>query len=119
LPSHIDAHFIRKPQHGLEKKEQQRIASEIAEIDGLIGNEDELSQCEFLFPPATSKPITALDEPKKDYIQCTFKIAGKECQYICGTIQGMQKHCWEEHRWRSKDKGGRPKKHRNRNQEVL
>jgi len=98
LPSYIDVHFQAKPQHELEKEEQQRIIKVIAEIDGLIGNEDELSQCKFPFPPATSKPITALDELKKDYIQCTFKIVGKECQYICSTIQGMQKHCWEEHR---------------------
>jgi len=86
LPSYIDVHFQAKPQHELEKEEQQRIVKVIAEIDGLIGNEDELSQCEFLFPPATSKLITALAEPKKDYMQCIFDIAGKECQYICGTV---------------------------------
>ena len=50
LPSHIDAHFAAKPQHGLGKKERQRIANEIAEIDGLIGNEETLRRCEFPFP---------------------------------------------------------------------
>jgi len=52
-------------------------------------------------------------------MQCTFDIAGSSCLYICCSIQQMQEHCWEEHGWKSKYKGGRPKKHRNRNQEVL
>ena len=118
LPSYIDVHFQAKPQHGLEKEERQRIIEVIAEIDGLIGDEDELSQREFPFPPPTATPIAALAEPKKDYIQCTFEIAGKKCQYICGTIPGMKKHCRGEHEWKSNNKGGRPKKRRNRNQEV-
>ena len=89
LPSHIDAHFTAKPQHGLGKKERQRIADEIAEIDGLIGNEETLRRGEFPFPPPTSKPITALAEPMKDYIQCTFETAGKVCQYICVELWGL------------------------------
>jgi Orsellinic acid/F9775 biosynthesis cluster protein D len=79
LPSHIDTHFAAKPQHGLEKEERQRIAEEIAEINGLIGNKETLRRCEFPFPPPISKPITALAEPMKDYIQCTFETAGKVC----------------------------------------
>ena len=118
LPSHIDVHFAAKPQHGLEKEERQRIVNATAKINGLISNKETLRRCEFPFPPATSKPIAALAKPKKDYIQCTFNKASKECQYICGTIQGIKKHCREEHRWKSKDKGGRPKKRRNQNQEV-
>jgi hypothetical protein len=45
LPSQIDAHFAAKRQHGLDRKEWQRIANEIAEIDGLIGNEDTWQRC--------------------------------------------------------------------------
>jgi hypothetical protein len=93
LPSHIDIHFVAKPQHRLEKKEQQRITDVVAEIDGLIDDEETLSRYEFLFPLATSKPIIALAKPKKDYIQCTFEVADNVCQYICGTIQGIQNHC--------------------------
>ena len=118
LPSQIDTHFAAKPQHGLEKDERQRIAEEIAEINGLIGNEETLRRCEFPFPPPTSKPITALAQPMKDYIQCTFEAAGKVCQYICGTVERMQKHCREEHKWKSKNKGGRRKKRSNTNQAV-
>jgi RecQ family ATP-dependent DNA helicase len=118
LPSHIDAHFVAKPQHGLEKDERRRIAEEIAEVDGLIGNEETLRRCEFPFPPPTSKPITVLAEPMKGYIQCTFETAGKVCQYICGTIRRMQEHCREEHEWKNKNKGGRPKKRSSKNQEV-
>jgi hypothetical protein len=118
LPSHIDVHFVAKPQHGLEKKEQRRIIEAIVEIDGLIGNEETLSQCEFPFPLATSKPIAVLAEPKQDYIQCTFEVVGKVCQYICSTIQRMWNHCWEEHGWKSEDKGGRPKRRNHNNKNI-
>jgi len=49
-------------------------------------------------------------------MQCTFETAGRVCQYICGTIERIQKHCREEHRWKSKNKGGRQKKRGNTNQ---
>ena len=79
LPSYIDAHFVAKPQHGLEKDERWRIAEEIVEVDGLIGNKETLRRCEFPFPPPTSKLITVLAELMKGYIQCTFEIVGKVC----------------------------------------
>jgi hypothetical protein len=68
LPSYIYAHFAARPQHELEKEEQQRIIDAVAEIDELISNNKALRQCEFLFPPPTSKSIIALGKPKKDYI---------------------------------------------------
>lgn len=68
-PGHIDAHFAAKPQHDLGRRERQRIADRIVEINGLIGNEETLRRCEFQFPPATSKPIAALAEPRTDGIQ--------------------------------------------------
>src|SRR5277367_1651864 len=116
LPSQIDTHFAAEPQHGLGKRERQRIAEVVADINRLIGNEETLRQSEFPFPPPTSKPITALAQPMKGYMQCTFEKEGKVCQYICGTIQSIQKHCWEEHKWKSKNKGGRRKKRSNTNQ---
>lgn len=51
--------------------ERQRIADEIAEIDGLIGNEETLRRSEFSFPLATSKPIAALAKPEENRLQCT------------------------------------------------
>jgi hypothetical protein len=42
LPSYIYAHFVAKPQHGLEKEERQRIIDAVAEIDGLISNNEAL-----------------------------------------------------------------------------
>jgi hypothetical protein len=50
-------------------------------------------------------------------MRCTFDIAGRECLYVCCSIQQMQEHSWEEHKWKSKNKGGRRKK-RGTNQEV-
>jgi hypothetical protein len=94
LPSHIDAHFAAKPQHGLDRKERQRIANEIAEIDELIGNEETLRRCEFQFPTPTSKPIAALAKPRTNGIQCTVQDGGvgartyvvpyKKCKSIVG-----------------------------------
>ena len=115
LPSHIDTHFAAKPQHGLEKDKQRRIAEEVAEIDRLIGNEETLRRCEFPFPPATSKPIEGLAAPQKDGLQCKLEVEGKACEYICCTVYGIQKHYWEEHRWKSKNKGGRRKKRNDTN----
>ena len=50
LPSHINAHLAAKPQHGLEKKERQRVAEKIAKIKGLINDIEALGQCEFPIP---------------------------------------------------------------------
>jgi hypothetical protein len=83
LPSFIHSHFQATPQHGLEKEERQRIIKAVVEIDGLISNNETLRQCEFPFPPPTSKPIAALATPKKNYIQCTLETAGGVCKYIC------------------------------------
>jgi hypothetical protein len=113
LPSHIDAHFIRKPQHGLGKRERQRIVEAVVEIDGLIDDEEALGRCEFPFPQPTSKPIVALARPRQDGMRCTFNVVGRPCLYVCCSIQQMQEHSLKEHGWRSRDKGGRPKKRDN------
>jgi hypothetical protein len=42
LLSYIKAHFIAKPQHRLEKREQQRIANKVTKINRLISNEEAL-----------------------------------------------------------------------------
>ena len=69
LPSHIDIHFTTKP-HKLDKKERQRIAEEVAEINGLIGNEETLKRSEFPFLLATSLPIAALAKLEENGLQC-------------------------------------------------
>ena len=109
LPSFIHAHF-RGKHHRLEKEERERIIDAAAEINGLIEDNKALRQCEFPFPPPTSKPIVALAKPKRDGVQCTIKVNGKACGYICCSPQYMQEHSWKEHKWKSKEKGGRSKK---------
>jgi hypothetical protein len=47
LPSHNDTNFAAKPEYGLRMGERQRIANAVAEIDGLIGNEETLRRYEF------------------------------------------------------------------------
>jgi hypothetical protein len=95
LPSHIDAHFTAKPQHGLGKRERHRIATEIAEINGLIGNEETLRRCEFTFPPSTSKPIPALTKPRRDGMQCMFDITNRPCPHICYTTRRCKSNVWK------------------------
>jgi hypothetical protein len=97
LPSYIQAHFAPEPQHGLEKRERQRIVDAVAEVDGLIRNNEILRQCEFPFPPSTSKPIAALAKPKKNGMRCTFNVVDNPCLYICCSLQQMQEHSWEDH----------------------
>jgi hypothetical protein len=94
----------------LEKEERERIIDAAVEINGLIEDNKALRQCEFPFPPPTSKPIVALAKPKRDGVQCTIKVNGKACGYICCSPQYMQEHSWKEHKWKSKEKGGRSKK---------
>jgi hypothetical protein len=113
LPIYIDTHFTTKP-HNLSKKEWQEIAEEVEKIDRLIDDEETLRQSKFTFPPAMSQPIAALEKAKKNGLQCTA------CQYVCCTLQGMWIHQWEDHQWKSKQKGGWPKKKASdRNQQVL
>ncbi|KFY68109.1 hypothetical protein V496_01286 [Pseudogymnoascus sp. VKM F-4515 (FW-2607)] len=92
LPSHIDTHFASKA-HKLERNERRRIADEVAEINGLIGNEETLAR----------------RLPEENALQCTLPIAGEPCTYICCMPRQMRAHCMEEHGWKSKQKG-RPKK---------
>ena len=84
LPNYIHTHLAAEA-HDLGKRERQRIVEEVAEIDGLIGNEAALKINEFLFPQATSPPIAALGE-LKNRLKCTV------CQYICCNIRGMRIH---------------------------
>jgi Orsellinic acid/F9775 biosynthesis cluster protein D len=84
LPSHIDTHFATKP-HKLDKQERQRILEEVAEINGLINNEETL-RSEFSFPQTASAPIAALGKPETNGLQCIA------CQYICCTVQRMRTH---------------------------
>jgi hypothetical protein len=110
LPGHIDAH-LGGEKHGLKKPDRDMILEEIAEINGLIGNEETLKRCEFPFPPAISQPIAELVAPNGGAFECKLETGGRLCTYICCTEYGMRQHCWAEHRWKSTDKGGRPQKH--------
>lgn len=44
---------------------RRKIADEVAEVNGLITNEEALHRSEFLFLIATSKPIQGLAAPKR------------------------------------------------------
>jgi hypothetical protein len=101
---------VTKP-HRLEVDERRRIAEEVAEVNGLITNEEVLRRSEFPFPAATSKPIEALATPKRGMLQCGLEAIHGACRYICGTAGQMRAHRSEEHGWKSTRKGRRPKKH--------
>ena len=110
LPGHIDTHFTGKP-HNLEPPERRRIAHEVAEADGLIGNEEALRRWDFPFPPSTTSPVEGLARPKTGGFQCNLGVTEKECKYVCFTIDGIRRHCIDKHQWKSTNKGGRGKKH--------
>jgi hypothetical protein len=71
---------------------------EVAEINRLVGNKETLRRTEFVFPELRSNPVAALGKPRDDRIWYTFETAGQTCQYICCTVERIQKHCWEEHK---------------------
>ncbi|KAF4637121.1 hypothetical protein G7Y89_g978 [Cudoniella acicularis] len=62
----------------------------------------------FPFPPPISKPIIALGPPETDGLRCTKEVDGEQCPYVCRTERGIREHSWEEHQWKSDEKGGRP-----------
>ena len=64
-------HFVGKPLK-LEVDERRRIADEVAEVNGLITNEEGLRRSEFPFPVATSKPIEGLAAPKRGMFMPTI-----------------------------------------------
>ena len=119
LPSQIDGHFmpkkptgLKKPSkkpHGLSKVTCERIKQDVAQIKGLIPSPGALQQSEFPFPPATAAPIPALGQPKMNGMRCKAQVEGRECGYICCSLQQMQEHCGEMHQWKSEQKG-RPRK---------
>jgi hypothetical protein len=118
LPSQINAHFMPKKPTGSKKPVKkrhrigkvlcERIKKDIAQINGLIPNPKVLKQCEFLFLLATATPISALGQLEPNGMQCTAQVGGGECRYVCCSLQQIQEHSWEEHQWKSKDKGGQP-----------
>jgi hypothetical protein len=111
LPSQIDSHFTPQRPHGFTKQERGRIVKEVAKVNRLILNEEALKQCEFPFPVDTTEPMVALQAPQTNGLRCTFgSERGFTCPYMCSAVQKMQKHSLETHGWKSKNKGGRPKK---------
>ena len=111
LPSQIDSHFTPQRPHGLMKEDRQRIISRISEIDDLIKDEEALKHGDFTFPRDTAEPIIALKTPEINGFRCTFEVSDEViCPYVCNSMRQIQKHSWEMHRWKSTDKGGRPKK---------
>ena len=109
LPSNIDAHFTPERPHGFTKEVRQRIIAEVAQIGGLIRNEEALQCCKDPFPADTSTPITALEDPQPNGFRCTFDVDGSACPYGCGSERNIKKHCSKEHHWENPRGKGRPK----------
>lgn len=86
-----------KMPHGLSKVTCERIKQDVAQINGLIPSPRALQQSEFLFPLATSAPIPALGQLKMNGMQCKAQVEGRECGYICCSLQQMQEHCGDMH----------------------
>jgi len=92
LPSEIDIHFQKSPIYGLSKKDRRYIASQVAKINRLIRDEEQLKS-KFVFPLSIILPIAVLQEPKTNRLRCIFT-AGKELyRYISCSIQKIKVHC--------------------------
>ena len=104
LPSEIDTHFQKSPIHGLSKKDRRYIASQVAKINRLIRDEEQLKS-EFVFPPSIILPIAALQEPKTNGLRCTFTAGKEPCRYISCSIQKIKVHCQQVHQWSNPQKG--------------
>ena len=66
------------------KQEWERIAKEVAKVNGLILNEEALKQSEFPLPVDIAEPIPALQAPQTNGLQYTFgHEEGEVCFYVC------------------------------------
>jgi hypothetical protein len=111
LPSEIESHFKPVRPHGFAKEARQEITNRVAQIRGLIQNAQELEQCKFPFPIDTAEAVIGLAPPRTNGLRCTFEVErGEACQFVAKNIKRIQEHSWEEHGWKSTNKGGRPRK---------
>lgn len=110
LPSEIDSHFTKSPDHRLRKASRRYIIQEVAKIGGLIQDQQQLRDG-FTFPPPGSPAIPELGEPKKDGLGCTLQMDdGKPCRFVYRHEQQIREHCAERHHWVNMQKRGRPRK---------
>ena len=111
MPTQIDAHFTPGKPHGFTKEARQLIVEKVNQIEGLYRTEQEMMQCQFPFPSDTSEPVAVLGPPAAGGLCCTLeKEAGNPCHFVGRNVKRMQEHSWSEHGWKSKKKGGRPRK---------
>ena len=109
LPSQIDTHFTKKPDHALDKPSRQQIFDAVFRIPNLISNEDILRERGFQYPPATAAQIPELSSPKTNGNRCKFETReGIQCPYISCQRQGIQEHCRLVHQWENPKRKGRP-----------
>lgn len=107
LPSHINAHFARKP-HELKKEICREIENKVAYINGLILNKQELKQNHFPFSPAIVDPILALQTPRTNKKGCSLLTSsGDICTYVSSHLQEIQEYYRNVHRWDNLYKKGR------------
>jgi Orsellinic acid/F9775 biosynthesis cluster protein D len=110
LPTEISSHFTPTRPHGFPKEARQEIINRVAQIPGLIKDEEELEHRRFPFPIDTSKPVVGLDAPKIDGFRCTIRTAEGICPYVGKDVRRIQEHCHKRHDWINPKKAGRPRK---------
>jgi hypothetical protein len=72
LPSEINSHFTKTPEHDLSKPSRRQIQERVAKVDGLIRTREMLREG-FVYPPPTAAAISALGLPETDGLRCTFE----------------------------------------------
>jgi hypothetical protein len=93
LPSEIDSHFTKRLAHGLSKDSRRYIIRQVANISGLIQNQDELQRDGFIFPPLGSPAIPELQKPRIDRLGCPFITGdGKQCAFVVGHNQQIREY---------------------------
>jgi hypothetical protein len=104
LPSSIDMHLREKDKDNMPQEERTHITQQIQTIERLITSRAELNR--LVFPLASSPPISELQPPRRDGMQCGFKDENsRSCRFISCHEDQIRKHCWEEHGWKNKHKG--------------
>lgn len=105
LPSNIDTHLRDGDKHNSTKEERQQVIQEVENIEGLITERAGLNR--LVFPPAGEPPISVLQEPRTDGLECRLRDEFQEpCQFISCHQNQIKKNCRERHGWVNPQKRG-------------
>jgi len=82
-------------------KGRREIADTVQDLDDLAQVKEDV-----IYPEASAAAVKGLPVHNDGFRCVSEDEHGKQCEYVCRTIQGIQKHCRREHGWVNGQKRG-------------